>query len=115
MEEDAKADQLAHTALSFFPTTDLTSKAIDPSDLQALSVQRELQSAWQELTGSTSSPVVQVLPSIEDAIQSVGELGGGETHVLVAGSLHLVGGVMSHLKDQGALDEKLEASLKWEP
>lgn len=28
-------------------------------------------------------------------------------HVLVAGSLHLVGGVMAHLRDAGALDERL--------
>lgn len=85
---------------------DMTSKAVDPADLEAMSVQRELQAAWKELTAHDDH--VKVLPSIEDAMDVV-EQNGNEQDVLVAGSLHLVGGVMSHLKDRGALDDKLEA------
>ncbi|CAO1613694.1 unnamed protein product [Sympodiomycopsis kandeliae] len=87
---------------------DLTSKAVDPSDLEAMSIQRDLQAAWNELTQSASADQVKVLPSIEDAFELIKSQ--VQNHdVLVAGSLHLVGGVMSHLKDSGALDEKLEA------
>lgn len=86
---------------------DMTSKAVDPADLEAMSVQRELRDAWKELTQSDEG--VQVLPSIEDAMDVVGQQQKEGQDVLVAGSLHLVGGVMSHLKDKGGLDDKLEA------
>lgn len=105
-------------------SSDLTSKALDPEDLSALSIQRELKAAWLELAASGSGPErqreeeerVQIWPTIEDAIKAVAASQSQaqaqtqpQAHVLVAGSLHLVGGVMSHLKDAGSLDEKLEA------
>ena len=90
---------------------DLTSKAVDPTDLEAMSVQRELKAAWQNLVGpETDTSNVHVLPSIEDAIDASFRTQEGAQNVLVAGSLHLVGGVMSHLKQRGALDDKLEAT-----
>jgi folylpolyglutamate synthase len=89
---------------------DLVSKAVDPSDLSALTVQRELQQAWNGLVGDESHGQVQILPSIQHAIEIVesqDKKEGADSHVLVTGSLHLVGGVMSHLKDRGLLDEAL--------
>lgn len=115
---------VTYSSLGF--SSDLTSKALDPDDLSALSIQRELKAAWLELAGTGAGPGsgagrrgeeeeekrVQIWPTIEDAIKAVAAFQARErthAHVLVAGSLHLVGGVMSHLKDAGALDEKLEA------
>lgn len=92
---------------------DLMSKAIDPSDLSALTVQRELQTAWNELLHIKSDDAlharVKVLPSIQHAMQLVleEEQGGSSPTVLVTGSLHLVGGVMAHLQDRNLLDEAL--------
>ncbi len=102
---------------------DLVSKAVDPSDLSALTVQRELQQAWEVLlagpNGQAQDPSeqnktqVQILPSIQHAIQAVetaAQQVGREAHVLVTGSLHLVGGVMAHLKDRDLLDEALAST-----
>lgn len=87
--------------LTGFLRADLTSHATFAKELQALSIQHELATAWQDLTG-TPDRFVHVLPSIEDAVEVArgggGGVGGGErggeVDVLVAGSLHLVGGVM---------------------
>ncbi|CAD6885235.1 unnamed protein product [Tilletia controversa] len=91
---------------------DLTSKAVDPADLSALTVQRDLSDAWRELVGSSpeEGSRVHVLPSIEDAMVLAREGERGEdTDVLVSGSLHLVGGVMAHLQEEGALDSELRS------
>jgi len=71
---------------------DLTSKAIDPDDLSALATQRALRDAWIRLIPSFNPDRVHAVGSIEHAVNIVRELGKKE--VLVAGSLHLVGGVM---------------------
>ncbi|KAE8224344.1 hypothetical protein CF326_g8052 [Tilletia indica] len=87
---------------------DLTSKAVDPSDLEALTVQRELSEAWKTLVGEgEGGSEVHVLPSIEDAVVLAKKVEG--TDVLVSGSLHLVGGVMAHLREEGVLDEELKS------
>ncbi|PWN30430.1 FolC bifunctional protein [Jaminaea rosea] len=89
---------------------DLTNNMVDSNEVQSLSVQRDLQSAWAQLVKPAAVDNVHVLPSIEDALDTFkGPSSLKRQHVMVAGSLHLVGGVMSHLKDAGALDEKLEA------
>lgn len=91
---------------------DLTNKMVDSTELRTLAVQTELRDAWVQLAGSLPGikDRVKVLPSIEDAMSAVPKQGEGkQQQVLVAGSLHLVGGVMSHLKDAGALDDKLES------
>ncbi|KAM0749236.1 FolC bifunctional protein [Meredithblackwellia eburnea MCA 4105] len=69
--------------------SDLTSNSVDPNDLASLQTQNDLAAAWRGLAKTHES----VLPSIEDAVNSVREL-EGEWDVLVTGSLHLVGGVM---------------------
>ncbi|EPQ26038.1 uncharacterized protein PFL1_06491 [Pseudozyma flocculosa PF-1] len=97
--------------------SDLASKAIDPNDLSALVVQRDLESAWKSLLGSGSpGPEVLIKASIQDAIGHVREVarkaGDGVTQdVLVTGSLHLVGGVMAHLKEEGSLDDALVSTV----
>lgn len=90
---------------------DLVNKMVDSTELQTLAVQRELRDAWLELSGGKANvgASVEVLPSIEDAMAAVPLSAKQKQHVLVAGSLHLVGGVMSHLKEAGALNDDLEA------
>ncbi|BEJ12021.1 hypothetical protein CspHIS471_0204810 [Cutaneotrichosporon sp. HIS471] len=80
---------------------DLTAAAIDPNDLAALATQRALADAWIKLVPGFSGKV-HVVPSIEHAVNIVhGE--EGPRSVLVAGSLHLVGGVMEVAGLQNAL------------
>ncbi|KAL9939362.1 hypothetical protein V8E36_002175 [Tilletia maclaganii] len=90
---------------------DLTSKAVDPADLEALTVHRDLRDAWLSLVGleaaAGAGATVHVLPSIEDALLLAREVEGSD--VLVSGSLHLVGGVMAHLREEGKLDEDLKS------
>lgn len=75
---------------------DLTSKAIDPTDLSALATQHAIADAWRALNPSFPEGHIHVEPSIEDAVRIVREESreGEEVDVLVAGSLHLVGGVI---------------------
>jgi folylpolyglutamate synthase len=71
---------------------DLTAHAIDPNDLAALATQRQLRDAWLALNPAFDAERVHALASIQHAVNIVDTL--GEKNVLVAGSLHLVGGVM---------------------
>lgn len=73
---------------------DLTSKAIDPNDLSALATQHQLEEAWRSLLPSYPSGNIHVVPSIEHAVRVVRAVPAQHVKVLVAGSLHLVGGVM---------------------
>lgn len=76
---------------------DLTSKAIDPNDLSALATQHQLADAWSALVPAFTKERIHVVPSIEHAVRIVrdeAQKDEGEVEVLVAGSLHLVGGVM---------------------
>jgi len=63
-----------------------------------------MQRAWQKVYPESQSKVV---PSIQDAVEEVKQRQAH--HVLVCGSLHLVGGIMSHLKDAHLLDDGLNA------
>ncbi|KAH9846974.1 FolC bifunctional protein [Lenzites betulinus] len=76
---------------------DLTTLAIPESDLAHLKTQHELADAWSKLLPSFPKENIHVLPSIEHAVNIVRRLnasGEREVDVLVAGSLHLVGGVI---------------------
>ncbi|KAJ7068414.1 FolC bifunctional protein [Mycena amicta] len=76
---------------------DLTSLAIPEADLTELKTQRQLSAAWSGLIPTFPADNIHVLPSIEHAVNFVQQLdksGSGHTAVLVAGSLHLVGGVI---------------------
>ena len=81
--------------------TDLTSNAIDPNDLSQLATQNALRQAWLVLNPRFPPERVHAVPSIEHAVKIVDGL--GEKQVLVAGSLHLVGGVMEVAGLQDAL------------
>lgn len=104
------------SASGAFLLTDLVSRAIDTHDLESMTVQRELLAAWSrlldipgdELKLEADGTMVQALPSIEHALARMREQ--GVDRVFVCGSLHLVGGVMAHLQEQGALDERLRAT-----
>ncbi|PPQ99037.1 hypothetical protein CVT24_003597 [Panaeolus cyanescens] len=72
--------------------TDLTTKAVSPDDLK---VQIALKSAWRTLSPNHPDDKVYVLPSIEHAVKTVEDISKDLlAHVLVTGSLHLVGGVI---------------------
>jgi len=71
---------------------DLTAAAIDPNDLAALATQRQLRDAWLAINPGYDPEKVHAVPSIQHAVNIVDGL--GQKNVLVAGSLHLVGGVM---------------------
>ncbi|OBZ76075.1 Folylpolyglutamate synthase [Grifola frondosa] len=77
---------------------DLTTLAIPEADLAQLKTQHDLASAWSSLVPSFPNDNIHVLPSIEHAINLVRELRSQHAEkqldVLVAGSLHLVGGVI---------------------
>ena len=72
----------------------------------SLEAQENMQRSWQ-LLDTQASTETQVLASIEEAVDEINRDTHDEHHVLVCGSLHLVGGVMSHLKDEHLLDEAL--------
>ncbi|RDX55690.1 FolC bifunctional protein [Lentinus brumalis] len=76
---------------------DLTTLAIPEADLTHLKTQHELASAWSTLVPDFPKENIHVLPSIEHAVKVVRNLdasGEKDVDVLVAGSLHLVGGVI---------------------
>ena len=78
-------------------STDLTTLAIPESDLTHLKTQNDLASAWSSLVPDFPKENIHVLPSIEHAVNVVRKLnasGEKDVDVLVAGSLHLVGGVI---------------------
>ncbi|OSD04312.1 FolC bifunctional protein [Trametes coccinea BRFM310] len=75
---------------------DLTTLAIPESDLAHLKTQHELADAWSSLLPTFPKENIHVLPSIEHAVNVIRRLEGSDKaiDVLVAGSLHLVGGVI---------------------
>jgi folylpolyglutamate synthase len=83
-----------------FCILDLTAVAGEVS----LEPQENMQRAWQKVYPESQSNVVA---SIQDAVEEAKQQKAH--HVLVCGSLHLVGGVMSHLKDANLLDDSLNA------
>lgn len=89
-------DHTADRAILFLGV-DLTTHAIAESDLAQLKTQQDLASAWKTLVPSFPASNVHVLPSIEHAVRIVRGVSGNDKRgvdVLVAGSLHLVGGVI---------------------
>lgn len=92
--DDRTADLIV---LFLFSVVDLTTHAIAESDLAQLKTQQDLASAWKALVPSFPASNVHVLPSIEHAVRIVRGVSGNDkkgVDVLVAGSLHLVGGVI---------------------
>ncbi|KAJ7781092.1 Mur ligase [Mycena metata] len=75
---------------------DLTTLAIPEADLAQLKTQHQLSEAWAALVPTFPAANIHVLPSIEHSVKLVRQLesDSGSATVLVAGSLHLVGGVI---------------------
>ena len=103
--------------------SDLMSRSVDPKDIENMSVQRELLNSWCQLQGLEQEDVlsaqnahvrVDVVPSIEHVMTAVRDFGACTTNtvpdVFVAGSLHLVGGFMSHLQARHMLNERLQST-----
>jgi len=79
------------------PRPDLTTKSIPDSDLAGLMTQRSLASAWTNLVPSFPQNRIHVLPTVEHAVKTVETLhidSNLPLHILVTGSLHLVGGII---------------------
>ncbi|PSS37346.1 hypothetical protein PHLCEN_2v823 [Hermanssonia centrifuga] len=74
--------------------TDLANKNTAEADLVQLKTQHELEAAWRSLVPSFGPDRVHVLPSIEHAVDLIRHQESPTIDVLVAGSLHLVGGVI---------------------
>ncbi|KAG6821585.1 hypothetical protein H0H93_000094 [Arthromyces matolae] len=75
---------------------DLTTIAIADDDLAHLKTQRELATAWSSILPDFPTSQIHVLPSIEHAVEQIEKLrtSSESIKVLVAGSLHLVGGMI---------------------
>ena len=86
---------------------DLDSRSVPESELLHLKVQHELADAWQELVPAFQKDNIHVLPSIEHAVDTI-HAQQGPVDVLVAGSLHLVGGV---IEVAGLSDVALQATV----
>jgi hypothetical protein len=92
--------QVARKKMTRFASfLDLDNHMVDYSKQAAL--QQEMKAAWEVLVPpSPQSPMtIHTAGSINDAIDLIAELGisGQRTHVLVTGSLHLVGGLFKVL------------------
>lgn len=89
-----------HVSLLFpllTPLLDLTTKVISDSELAELTTQRALASTWTSLAPSLPSSHIHVLPSLEHTVQTLERIhsnSGISLHVLVTGSLHLIGGIV---------------------
>lgn len=74
---------------------DLTTLAIPEDDLAKLKTQHQLATTWSTLVPNFPASQIHVLPSVEHAVNEIGKIRSSEPiQVLVAGSLHLVGGVI---------------------
>jgi folylpolyglutamate synthase len=63
----------------------------NPDAVNALTVQKALAVAWQQVVNQKSE--THVVKTIEEAVDFVHAL-DADVHVLVTGSLHLVGGIL---------------------
>ncbi|KAI5291903.1 Folylpolyglutamate synthetase [Ascosphaera acerosa] len=93
---------------------DLVSINTNSTDVDHLSVQRKLASAWKDLDETSE---VHVLGTIEEAVELVRRLQaekegadgrGSDASVLVTGSLHLVGGLLEVLESAGPPQQNRE-------
>lgn len=86
---------------------DFVNLRYDADEIEKLTVQRAFADKWRQLDASAD---VRVVPTIEESLAQVRELGtaGGHTEkksvmAFVTGSLHLVGGALGVLEDSDAL------------
>ncbi|KAI1496115.1 tetrahydrofolylpolyglutamate synthase [Biscogniauxia marginata] len=89
---------------------DFVNRQYDPAAIRALTAQRAFADRWRRLDPAAR---VEVLPTIEEAIERVRALGrdlegegegeGRKVRALITGSLHLVGGALGILEGADAL------------
>lgn len=72
---------------------------VNPAVLRTLTLQRDLAETWQRWDPASKATA---LPTIEDAVEFIRELEGGdaEVDVLVTGSFHLVGSTLRFLENE---------------
>lgn len=78
---------------------DFVNNNIDPASLKSLSLQQELADEWRRISPATET--VTAMPTIEDAVDYVRQIEGGnvDVRVLITGSFHLIGGALTILED----------------
>lgn len=77
---------------------DFVNRNADPNELESLETQNSYADLWKTLDGQTD---ISVVYSVEEAVRHaefVSDIHGG-AQILVTGSLHLIGGVLSFLDD----------------
>ncbi|KAK5994661.1 Folylpolyglutamate synthase [Cladobotryum mycophilum] len=84
---------------------------VDPAELKSMKLQHEMAETWRRLDPSAEAVAV---PTIEDAIEFIRKLDGGESEidVLVTGSFHLVGGALTLLEGKGFALKRISSILQ---
>ena len=83
-------------------------RAYDVNVIAGLTMQKAFAEKWRTLDLS-SETTIEVLPSVEDALEHVRKLGGGiseaqdEVHAFITGSVHLVGRALGVLEGVDAV------------
>lgn len=72
---------------------------MNPEKLKSLTLQRELVSSWNQLDPTTQATAFH---TIEEAVHHVRRIEDGdvELDILVTGSFHLLGGLLSYLEGE---------------
>ncbi|KIH89176.1 folylpolyglutamate synthase [Sporothrix brasiliensis 5110] len=78
---------------------DFVNNNVDPALIKSLSLQQDLAGEWRKISPMTET--VTAMPTIEDAIDYVRQIEGGDVdaRVLITGSFHLIGGALTILED----------------
>lgn len=78
---------------------DFVNKNVDPAALKSLELQQTLAAEWRAISPDTKT--VTAMPTIEDAVDYVRQIEGGDidVRVLITGSFHLIGGALTILEE----------------
>ena len=78
---------------------DFVNKNVDPATLKSLELQQTLAAEWRTISPDTKAVVA--VPTIEDAVDYVRQIEGGDVdvRVLITGSFHLIGGALTILEE----------------
>jgi folylpolyglutamate synthase len=88
-------------------STDSINLSTDAAAVAGLEMQKNFAKRWGELD-TASSTNIQVLPSVEEAVEYVRNLemnqqNGSKVHAFITGSVHLVGRALGMLEGVDAL------------
>ncbi|EDO01824.1 hypothetical protein SS1G_04299 [Sclerotinia sclerotiorum 1980 UF-70] len=83
---------------------DFVNLSYDPKSISELTMQKAFAEKWRSLDSNPDTDV-QVLPSVDDALEYVRSLSTDDAHpqALITGSLHLVGRALGNLEKRDAL------------